>query len=403
MSGAILVFNAGSSSLKFALFAQVEGGAGELTPLYRGQLEDLSAQPCFIVDAADGARITEEDLVRPGTEPLACADALEVLLKWIATHDGGREIAAVGHRVVHGGERFSAPEVIDAEVLHGIEALTSLAPLHQPASLAPIRAMAALRPGLLQVACFDTAFHATLPERERTFAIGADLRAFGLRRYGFHGLSYESIAASLPVLLGAAAHRRVIVAHLGNGASMCAMHDRRSVATTMGFTALDGLMMGTRCGSLDPGAVLHLIRHAGIDAAELERRLYREAGLLGVSGLSNDMRTLLASELPSAALAIDIYCYRIVREFASLAGALGGVDAIVFTGGVGEHAVPVRARVLEGLQWMGVTADLAANGRGEPRISAASSQVSAWVIPTNEEAVVARHAFEAVRQHPPRA
>jgi len=390
MTDAVLSFNAGSSSLKFALFAR-QGGT--LAQCFRGQLEDLAEDPRFLVSDAHGTRIVDQDLslLRPGA--WSHNDALAHLMLWIDGHDEDLRLVAIGHRVVHGGARFVTPVRIDAQVLHGIEALTSLAPLHQPASTGPIRAIAAIRPGLPQVACFDTAFHAGMPPVEQTFALGADLRALGLRRFGFHGLSYEYIAGELPRHLGEAAEGRVIVAHLGNGASMCAMHGRRSLATTMGFTALDGLMMGTRCGALDPGAVLHLIRHAGIEAAELERKLYREAGLLGVSGLSHDMRTLLASTLPEAALAVEIYCHRIVREIGALTAAIGGLDAIVFTAGIGENAAPVRERVMRALSWLGLEPDPDANGQGKLCITRPGSRVSAWVIPTNEEAVVARHAL----------
>ena len=399
MTDSILTFNAGSSSLKFALF--VCRGDQAIEPLFRGQLEDLDEDPRFLVTDALGSRIVDQDLgqLRPGT--WTHAEALSHLLHWIDTHDDNLVLRAIGHRVVHGGEHFVAPVIVDAAVVDAIEALTVLAPLHQPASIAPIRALAALRPDIEQVACFDTAFHATLDAVERTFAIGADLRALGVRRFGFHGLSYEYIASELPTRLGPLAEGRVVVAHLGNGASMCAMHGRRSRATTMGFTALDGLMMGTRCGTLDPGAVLHLLRHAGIDAATLERKLYREAGLLGVSGLSHDMRTLLASDSPAAALAVDLYCHRIVREVGSLAAAIGGLDALVFTAGIGENAAPVRARVVEALGWMGLQIDADANDAGSACITTRDSRVPAFVIPTNEEAVVARQALALVQAHQP--
>jgi acetate kinase len=397
MTDSILTFNAGSSSLKFALF--VCHGDQAIEPLFRGQLEDLDEDPRFLVTDAVGRRIVDQNLgqLRPGT--WTHSEALAHLLHWIDAHDDNLVLRAIGHRVVHGGEHFLAPVIVDAAVVDAIEALTVLAPLHQPASIAPIRAMAALRPDIHQVACFDTAFHATLDTVERTFALGADLRALGVRRFGFHGLSYEYIASELPARIGLLAERRVVVAHLGNGASMCAMHGRRSRATTMGFTALDGLMMGTRCGTLDPGAVLHLLRHASLDAATLERKLYRESGLLGVSGLSHDMRTLLASDSPAAALAVDLYCHRIVREVGSLAAAVGGLDALVFTAGIGEHATAVRARVVDALGWMGLQLDAAANVSGTACITTRDSRVPAFVIPTNEEAVVARQTLALVQVH----
>jgi acetate kinase len=391
MTDTLLTFNAGSSSLKFALFA-CRGQS--IAPVFRGQLEDLAEDPRFLVADAAGRRIVDQNLGELRHGSWSHCEALDHLLRWVDAHDDDFVLRAIGHRVVHGGEQFVAPVIIDDAVIRAIEALTALAPLHQPASIAPIRALAALRPDLPQVACFDTAFHATLGAAERTFAIGADLRAHGVRRFGFHGLSYAYIAGVLPAHLGPLADGRVVVAHLGNGASMCAMHGRRSCATTMGFTALDGLMMGTRCGALDPGAVLHLLRHAGIDAATLERKLYREAGLLGVSGLSHDMRTLLASTAPAAALAVEMYCHRIVRETGALAAAVGGLDALVFTAGIGENAAPVRARVVDALHWMGLQLDRRANDAGEARITTAGSRVHAYVIPTNEEAVVARLALE---------
>jgi acetate kinase len=358
MADGVLTFNAGSSSLKFALFTH-RGEA--LRPLFRGQLEDISEDPRFTVDDAAGQRIVDQDLgqLRPGE--WTHEEALAHLLHWIDGHDDNLSLTAIGHRVVHGGEAFAAPVRVDATVLDQIEALTALAPLHQPASIAPVRAIATLRPDLLQVACFDTAFHSTLPPVERLFALGADLRAHGVRRFGFHGLSYEYIAGELPACLGPLADGRVIIAHLGNGASMCALHARRSRATTMGFTALDGLVMGT---------------------------------LLGVSGLSHDMRTLLASDAPAAALAVELYCHRIAREVGALAAAIGGVDAMVFTAGIGENAAPVRARVLESLGWMGFRLDATANARGHGCITDPGGPAQAFVIRTNEEAVVARHALE---------
>lgn len=397
MTDAILTFNAGSSSLKFALFTRTPQG---LASCLRGQLEDLGEDPRFVVDDARGERIVDQNLALLRPAPWNHAEALAHLMRWIDAHDDNLQLTAIGHRVVHGGERFIAPVIVDAEVLSALEALSDLAPLHQPASVMPIQAITSIRPDLPQVACFDTAFHSTLPEVETCFPLGADLRALGIRRFGFHGLSYEYIASQLPAHLGAAADSRVIVAHLGNGASMCGMQARRSVATTMGFTALDGLMMGTRCGSIDPGALLHLIRHEGIAPADLERKLYRESGLLGVSGLSPDMRTLLASTSPAAALAVDMYCYRIVCQIGALAAALGGIDAIVFTAGIGENASQLREKVLAALGWLGVQPDAEANARHALRISTLQSRVSAWVIPTNEEVVVAGHTLTATQPRP---
>lgn len=389
MAQAVLTFNAGSSSIKFALFESTAGTVGR--QVFRGQIEDLDEDPAFCVRDGSGRIVAEQTLGRASGRYLTHAQAMTFLLGWIDAHDDDWRLVGVGHRVVHGGTRFVAPVRVDPAALAQIEALAPLAPLHQPHNCAGIRALAGVRPDLPQVACFDTAFHATLPAEERLYALPRAWTEAGIRRYGFHGLSYEHVAGELPGLLGPAADGRVIVAHLGNGASMCALHGRRSVATTMGFTALDGLMMGTRCGALDPGAVLHLIEQMGVAPREVARQLYHRSGLLGVSGISHDMRTLLASDAPRARQAIDLYVRRVVRETGSLTAALGGLDAIVFTAGIGEHAAPIRARVLGELGWLGVEIDEAANARHGPRLTASTSRVGAWVIPTNEERMVARH------------
>jgi acetate kinase len=302
----------------------------------------------------------------------------------------------VGHRVVHGGERFSAPVLVDAAILDQIEQLVPLAPLHQPHNVAAIRAVGRVRPEVAQVACFDTAFHRTQPPIAQLYALPRDLSAEGIKRYGFHGLSYEHIASVLPGLAGDAARGRVVAAHLGNGCSLCAMRNGASVATTMGFTALDGLPMGTRCGAIDPGVILHLLAERHMSVGEVTDLLYHRSGLLGVSGIGNDMRVLLASPAPEAAEAIDLFVYRIGRELGSLAAALGGLDTLVFTGGIGEHAAPVRARVCEDAAWLGVRLDADANRAHGPRISAANSAVSVWVIPANEEWMIARHTLACI-------
>ena len=396
MKDAVLTFNAGSSSLKFALFTC---GASGLSPLFRGQIEALNQDPHLAVRDAQGRLVADELVAHEGDVELSNTAALDHLLRWIDRHDDALRLLAAGHRVVHGGRDLRLPRLIDAGLLKQIEALSVLAPLHQPLNIAPIRALSALRPHLPQVACFDTAFHATMPEVECLLPLPIAMRDLGLRRYGFHGLSYAYIACRLPELLGAQADGRVIVAHLGNGASMCAMRERRSVATTMGFSTLDGLMMGTRCGTLDPGAMLHLIQHCGYPPAQLEHELYRQSGLLGVSGISNDMRTLLASSAPAAAQAVDLYCYRIVRELGALATALGGLDAIVFTAGIGENSAQLRERVLSAVQWLGVDLDAGANAMHGPRLSTATSRVSAWAIPTNEERVVAEATLACLAQN----
>ena len=388
MNDAILVVNAGSSSLKFALYdAGEEPGPHGL--LGGGQFSGIGHDVRFESEVA-GARAAPMALP-PGASH---ERALDALLTWIRATFPAYQVAAVGHRVVHGGARFAAPARIDADVRAEIERLVPLAPLHQPHHLAAIDALAALDAALPQVACFDTAFHHGQPATATTFALPRALTADGVRRYGFHGLSYEYIAAALPRVAGAAvAGGRVIVAHLGSGASLCALEAGRSVATTMGFTALDGLVMSERCGAIDPGVVLYLIEQKGMTPQDVTRMLYHESGLLGVSGLSGDMRTLLASSDPRAVEAVELFVYRIRREIGSLAAALGGIDALVFTAGIGEHAPAIRQRVCDGVSWLGIGVDAAANAAGAPRISGASSTVSVWVVPTDEDLMIARHTW----------
>jgi acetate kinase len=297
----------------------------------------------------------------------------------------------VGHRVVHGGLDYAEPVRVEAGVLAALEKFVPLAPLHQPHNLAPIRLLLERNPQLPQVACFDTAFHRAQPELAQMFALPKALHDEGVRRFGFHGLSYEYIASRLPGIDARAAAGRTIVLHLGNGASMCAMLGGRSVASTMGFTAVDGLPMGTRCGNIDPGVILYLMDVRGMDARAVEKLIYSQSGLLGVSGVSSDMRTLLASSEPRAKLAVDLYVYRIGRELGSLAAALGGLDAIVFTGGIGENSAEIRARVCRDAAWLGVDLDAAANDSAGPRLATAASRVAAWTLPTNEELMIARH------------
>ncbi len=387
MADAILVLNAGSSSLKFTGFI-LEGGA--LTPRVSGNIEELYGAARFRARDADGAPAGEhafEAHNAPGHE-----GALDFLLDWLRKFAGEEvNLVGIGHRVVHGGSAYSAPVRIDDEVMATLETFIPLAPLHQPHNLLPIEVLAKRRPDLPQIACFDTAFHATAPEIAQAFALPPEITGDGVRRYGFHGLSYEYVASVLPEYDAAAARGRTIVLHLGNGASMCALDAGRSVASTMGFTAVDGLPMGTRCGTIDPGVVLHMMQTLKMDAKEIEAVLYKRSGLLGVSGLSSDMRALLESDDPRARFAVELFVYRIGREIGSLAAALGGLDALVFTAGIGEHAAPVRAAVSEKAAWLGVELDAAANDAGGPRISTAASRVAAWVIPTNEELMIARH------------
>ena len=396
MSDALLTINAGSSSIKFALFPLRDPIPSQ--PELVGQIDGIGAsgQRAHIkASDAAGNRLDDVDLPLDGPAEAQHKNALAFLVEWLHQHEAGWRIVGVGHRVVHGGKLFSAPTVLSASTFETLQSFVPLAPLHQPHNLAGIAALTAALPGTPQVACFDTAFHRTQPDVAQLFALPRKFTAEGVRRYGFHGLSYEYIAHVLPQHLPAAqADGRVVVAHLGNGASMCAMQNRRSQATTMGLTAVDGLMMGTRTGNLDPGVLLYLIENHGMDVKALTNLLYKQSGLLGVSGISQDMRALLASPAPEAREAVDLFCYRIVREIGSLAAALGGLDALIFTGGIGEHAAPVRAQVCAKLDWMGLEFDAAANATDNARISTAASRVAACVIPTNEEWMIARHTAE---------
>jgi acetate kinase len=386
MADAIVVLNAGSSSIKYSLFLE-RGEDLELD--VRGQIEGIYTAPHFVAKGRDGAQRSEKSW--PEGTKLGHEAALGHLFEFLKAELADDRLVGVGHRVVHGALDYREPVRVDAAVLAKLEKLVPLAPLHQPHNLAPIRALLAAVPDLPQVACFDTSFHRTNPEIAQRFAIPAALHDAGVRRYGFHGLSYEYIASVLAQYDAKAASGKTVVLHLGNGASMCAIEGGRSVASTMGFTAVEGLPMGTRTGSLDPGVILYLMDERKMDARAVEKLIYNQSGLLGVSGISSDMRTLLASDDPRAKLAIDLYCYRIRREMGSLAGALGGMDAIVFTAGIGENSAEIRTRVCRDASWLGVELDAAANAKGGPRISAAGSRVSVWSIPTNEELMIARH------------
>jgi acetate kinase len=381
---AIVVLNAGSSSIKFCTFRR---DGVSLERELRGQFSGLGSAPRLV--AKRGAEVVAEREF--GDSPVDHAEALGILLTFLHAELHGERICAVGHRVVHGGLEFMMPTRIDPDVLERLDRYVPLAPLHQPHNLAAIRLMLERLPGVSEVACFDTAFHRTIPEVAQLFALPPRFAAAGVRRYGFHGLSYESIASMLPAIDARAATGRTVVLHLGNGASMCALQGGRSVATTMGFTAVDGLPMGTRSGSLDPGALLFMFDELGMDVRGVERLLYEQSGLLGMSGISSDMRELIASPEPAARLAVDVFVYRICRELGSLAAALGGLDAIVFTAGIGENQAELRRRICDDAGWLGVAIDPAANVRGERRISAADSKTSAWVVPTDEELMIARH------------
>jgi len=386
MGDAVAVLNAGSSSVKFSLYAE---GAGGVSLVARGQAEGLYTSPRFV--AKDGAgNVLDEKSWGEGVA-LGHAGALDHLVAFLSERLGAHRLAGVGHRVVHGGLEYTQPVRIDAAVVVALEKYVPLAPLHQPHNLAPIKALLERSPSLPQVACFDTAFHRSAPPVAQAFALPRSITDRGVIRYGFHGLSYEYIASVLPQHDARAAAGRTIVLHLGNGASMCAMDGARSVASTMGFTAADGLPMGTRCGNLDPGVVLYLIDELGMDTRAVEKLIYQQSGLLGVSGLSSDMRALQDSDAPGAKAAIDLFVYRIGRELGSLAAALQGLDAIVFTGGIGENSRSLRERVCRDASWLGVQLDGAANASNALRISTATSRVAAWVIPTNEELMIARH------------
>ena len=385
MTGDILTLNAGSSSLKFAIF---EAEQPDARPRISGKISGIGGAPVFSAKDEAGIALTSTQLAK--LNPASShEDLIALLLNWLERHLGGRSLTMVGHRVVHGGRHFSQPVRLDDNVLRQLDELVPLAPLHQPHNLAAIRAVAKWLPDLPQIACFDTGFHRTQDPLATLFALPRALSDEGVIRYGFHGLSYEYIAGVLPDHIGAKAEGRVIVAHLGNGASMCAMQNRRSVATSMGFTALDGLMMGRRCGALDPGVVLYLLQSKGMDATQIEALLYQQSGLLGVSGISNDMRVLEDSDAQSARDAIELYVYRAASTLAGLVPAIGGLDALVFTAGIGENSAHVRRAICDRLQWLGIGVDEAANDANEIRISSADSAIDVLVLPTDEEAVIA--------------
>lgn len=383
---AVVSLNSGSSSIKFALFT-LERDAPTLSA--GGKIERIGIAPSLRVRAASGETLLERDWPDGGS--LGHAELLEELFAWARGHLGEREVVGVGHRVVHGGTEFVAPCRVDDALLDALERLYSLAPLHQPHNLAAIRAIARIAPGLAQVACFDTAFHHAMPAVATRLAISRDFHDRGIRRYGFHGLSYEYIIRRLREVDPELAKGRVIAAHLGNGASLCAMLDGRSIDTTMGFTALDGLMMGTRCGAIDPGVVLHLQTQLGMSATDVEDMLYRKSGLLGVSGISSDMRALSDDGGAEAEEAIGLFCWRVAREAGGLMSSLGGLDAFIFTAGIGENHAEVRRRICERLRWAGLHIDEAANSGSDLRISMPDSPVTILVIPTDEERMIAHH------------
>lgn len=394
MTQVVLTLNAGSSSLKFALFAASKDG---VTPRLRGKIENIGSAPHMVAVDADGVALVERRW--DADAALEHEAFLAPLLDWIDEQLGHDRLAAIGHRVVHGGAAFTSPVVVTETVLTALDALSPLAPLHQPHNLAAIRAAQSVRPDLPQIACFDTAFHSGHADVVTRFALPRGWHEQGVRRYGFHGLSYEYVAKRLETLDPGLLAGKVLVAHLGAGASLCAIKAGQSLDTTMGFTALDGLVMGTRCGALDPGVVLYLQQQIGLTPGDVEDLLYARSGLLGVSGLSSDMRVLLASEDPNARQAIDLFVFRIAREAGALISSLGGLDGVVFTGGIGENASEIRAAVAQRLAWTGLVLDHGANDQGLSRISDVGSKVAAWVIPTDEEVMIARHLLEVAGAH----
>lgn len=387
MADIILVLNAGSSSIKFRAF---DAHREEPELVLYGQVEGLYTTPRFTASDRAGAQLGQQTWDKEGAG-FGHQQAIEHIADFLRGQRGGHRLVAVGHRVVHGGMEFDQAVQVTPAVIDKLEKLTPLAPLHQPHNLAPIRILAQSRPELPQVACFDTAFHRTQPELAQAFALPASITERGVRRYGFHGLSYEYIASVLPDVTSQAASGKTVVAHLGNGSSMCALQAGKSMASTMGFTAVDGLPMGTRCGNLDPGVILYLMDELKMDARAIENLIYKQSGLLGVSGMSSDMRVLLQSDEPRARFAVALYTYRIGRELGSLVAAMQGIDALVFTAGIGEHSALIRDRVCREAAWLGVELDITANEGEGPRISTPTSKVSAWVIPTNEELMIARH------------
>lgn len=383
-----LVLNAGSSSLKFCVFQQfIEN---EWRVAARGQVEGIGTSLRFSAKDPYGDVLVKEDLNAEVSDGNA---AIEALASWLRSKWAGARLLGVGHRVVHGGVQFSQPVLLTRQTLAALTELIPLAPLHQPYNLAAIEAVFNRMPDVPQVACFDTGFHSNHSEIAKLVPLPRSACKFGLQRYGFHGLSYEYIASVLPEAAPEIASGRVIVAHLGSGASLCALKDGRSIDSSFGFTALDGLCMGTRPGSLDPGVVLFLFQNLGLTAKQVETMLYKESGLLGISGTSNDMRDLLSSNEPRARLAVDYFIYRSVKEIGALTSVLDGVDGLVFTAGIGENSPEIRRRICESSSWLGLELDAQANARGGPRISARQSKVSAWVIPTNEELMIARHTW----------
>ncbi len=387
MNDYAVVLNAGSSSLKFCVYSRPEAEAWGLEA--RGQIEGIGTSPKF--SAKDGAGGPLDGQGANMAEVSDARTALDSLAAWLRSRYGGARVLGVGHRVVHGGAKFAGPTIVTPQVLEELRTLVPLAPLHQPYNLAAIDAVSERLPQVPQVACFDTSFHRGQPAVAEVIPLPREICRAGVQRYGFHGLSYEYIASVLPQVAPEIASGRVIVAHLGSGASLCALKNGRSVDHSLGFTALDGLCMGTRPGAVDPGVVLYLFQNLGLSAKDVETILYKKSGLLGISGISNDMRDLIGSSEPGARLAVDYFVYRAAKEIGALAAVLGGIDGMVFTAGIGENSPEIRARICESSAWLGIDLDREQNARRGPRISRTDSRVSAWVIPTNEELMIARH------------
>lgn len=394
MTECVAVLNAGSSSIKFALF---ERGPDEHRR-FGGQIEQIGVAPHLTVKDSTGEKVVECEWSAKEVDHRA---ATKIILETAIALNGGAPIAAVGHRVVHGGTDFTEPVLVTKEVIAALKTLCPLAPLHQPHNLVAIEAIASAAPHVSQVACFDTAFHQGQSRRAYSYALPRELTDSGVRRYGFHGLSYEYVSARLRTVAPQEAGKRIIVAHLGNGASLCAMHEGRSIATTMGFTAVEGLAMGTRCGSIDPGILVYLMDERKMGPREIEDLIYKKSGLLGVSGISADMRMLRESDDPRAREAVDFFVYRIVREIGSLSAALGGLDGLVFTGGIGQNDVAGRREIVAGCEWLGATLDERANAAHSERIEGFSSKIRIWVLPTDEERVIARHTMSLIGQGAP--
>lgn len=394
MADTILVVNAGSSSIKFSVYGI--GGPSQLSLTLEGQVSGIGTRPSLRVSDAGGRPLVDQTF--PIAEIPDVAVAMGRVGAWLREHLAGEVPVAIGHRVAHGGPVYRAPVAVDNDTLAALERLVPLAPMHQPYNLRPIRTIQERFPSTVQVACFDTGFHQGHPDVADRFAISEALYQEGVRRYGFHGLSYEYIARALPRVAPEIAQGSVVVAHLGSGASMCAVKGGRSVDSTMAFTGLDGLPMGTRCGQIDPGVLLYLVSEKGYGAKELERFLYHETGLRGLSGISNDVRDLLASDDQRARLALDYFVYRVERELGALAAAMQGLDGVVLTAGISENSPEMRARICRGAAWLGLKLDEAANRAGGPRISTPDSKVSAWVIPTDEERMIAEHTLKVWRE-----